>query len=425
MLVGKNILIVTYDWMPRSSIGVHRPLSWARYLSKNNNVTVITSKKKSFDGPLNLTLSIDSSIEVIELDYSIADGSKRFLNSFVFFLGNILPFWLIRALKEKVLQITNADFDIRDAWSTSVLSLDSRVIDFADIVISTYGPRSAHMIGSKIKAMNPRVCWVADYRDLWSKNPYAKLTKRRQLQEQKLEIETCQTADLVTTISPVLAIELESLLEKSVCVIYNGFDEISRAIESKAATARITILYTGLIYKGRRSPRVLAEALDRLCSEDASALGKFTVELVGPNTRDVVKELEVFNCRDRFVLRDQVSFAVSLKAQREADLLLLMGSGQQDDNGVLPGKLFEYLAASRPIVSIGSSANSQVAEILRTTGAGKAYGDDSVALCRDLDRFINSGRFDWYSPNLSEIMKYKRAVQAERLAGYVEENYFQ
>ncbi len=92
-----KILVITYDWPPRNSIGTHRPYSWAKYWSKlGAEVTVLTSQKKSFDAPLDLTLNELPKVNIIQVDYKGASViSDRLIlkpgnnNKFVNFLKRV------------------------------------------------------------------------------------------------------------------------------------------------------------------------------------------------------------------------------------------------------------------------------------------------------------------------------------------------
>ena len=71
----KSILIVTYDWMPRNSIAVHRPYAWAKYWSLAGlKITVLTAKKYAYDEPLDLGLPVLDAVKVIEIPYR-SEGS--------------------------------------------------------------------------------------------------------------------------------------------------------------------------------------------------------------------------------------------------------------------------------------------------------------------------------------------------------------
>ena len=82
-----NILIIAYDWIPRNVISTHRIYSFAKYWSKmGHKITVLTSKKKVFDKPLDLFLPRLKKVKVISIDNK---NYTRYLD-YLFFFSNFL-----------------------------------------------------------------------------------------------------------------------------------------------------------------------------------------------------------------------------------------------------------------------------------------------------------------------------------------------
>ena len=98
---------------------------------------------------------------------------------------------------------------------------------------------------------------------------------------------------------------------------------------------------------------------------------------------------------DRLELIPYAPRATSLALQRDSDVLLLLipdagGRGK----GVLSGKVFEYLAAGRPILA-AVPPDGAAAELIQETGAGIVVAPDDVDGLRDalleLNRRFTSG----------------------------------
>ena len=86
-----------------------------------------------------------------------------------------------------------------------------------------------------------------------------------------------------------------------------------------------------------------------------------------PADREFLASLEL---GDRVELVDYVPRRESLRLQRDSDVLLLLipeagGRGR----GVLSGKVFEYLAAERPILAV-VPPDGAAAQLIRDTGTG-------------------------------------------------------
>jgi hypothetical protein len=87
----------------------------------------------------------------------------------------------------------------------------------------------------------------------------------------------------------------------------------------------------------------------------------------------------------------------SLRAQREAQVLLLLHWGGERERGVYTGKIFEYLAARRPILMIGGG-DGVLTELIEQTSAG-VHATDKPSLERALleawREFTRNGVVAW------------------------------
>ncbi len=221
-----KIAIITYDWPPRNSVSVHRPFSWARYWSEiGHEITVLTSKKKFFDSPLDLELQKLNGVKVIEVPYKINGGSVLKIP-----LIEKLGKWLRR----KFINYLGPNSDPRNYWLYATSPIFSKLARESDVVVSTYGPEVAHIIGSRMKNLNPSIYWIADYRDLWSENPVF-FTAPKRLKEKIKYYEkqiVGNNADLVTGVSGDMCKRLTKLHNKSAMKVTNGYDIDDQTIKT-------------------------------------------------------------------------------------------------------------------------------------------------------------------------------------------------
>ena len=68
-------------------------------------------------------------------------------------------------------------------------------------------------------------------------------------------------------------------------------------------------------------------------------------------------------------VNESIPYKEALRAQRQADVLLLLLWNDPREKGVYTGKLFEYIGAGRPILAIGPSDNV-AAELIVERKAG-------------------------------------------------------
>jgi nucleoside-diphosphate-sugar epimerase/glycosyltransferase involved in cell wall biosynthesis len=413
--VGR-LLIVSYDWPPRNSIATHRPYSWARHWAAQGiDVTVLTASKKFFDLPLDLSLPEIEGVTVVEANYNTViamsnAAQKRMSPLLIDFL---------KIVKNAMSYVLGREFDIRTNWADVAKRMIAELGTDFDAVVSTYGPDSAHKIAAKFKQVNPDLFWVADYRDLWSLNARNRYPRFLRAITSRKELEVVRSADLFTTVSHELAELLQQLVQKQPSVIYNGFDieldplRYKKPLQVKGGCLRV--LYTGRIYSGKRNPAVLVRALESLIDSGRVALGEVSLEFYGVNTNLIYGEIGRMKYPELvkqlgYVPRDQV-----LKLQESADLLLLLESGDEDSKGFLTGKIFEYIAAGRPILSIGSAADSAIARVLNETRCGRCYVEDSDAISEDLFNCLRGQLPIWFDPDLQAIQRYSRKYQADLL----------
>jgi glycosyltransferase involved in cell wall biosynthesis len=113
-----------------------------------------------------------------------------------------------------------------------------------------------------------------------------------------------------------------------------------------------------------------------------------------------------------------LSRAACFQRQRESDLLLHLGWTNPAMNGVLSAKVFEYMAAGIPVLSIGAERNTAIGELLAATGTGLCVGLEVSPIEALLDEMCNRGQYPaWYQPDRARLMAYTREAQAERLLG--------
>jgi glycosyltransferase involved in cell wall biosynthesis len=421
----RQILIVTYDWPPRNSIAVYRPYAWAKYWSLLGcRVTVLTAKKYIYDEPLDLNLQIPTGVEVIEVGYrKIGDLQSQRSGGIESLKQKVFGF--IKRHSGQIQKILGIHYDIRDQWAKQAIPKALKICNEKniDIVVSTYGPRSCHFIGSAIKEKYPNIKWVADYRDLWSIRHNSELSEAGKNKEKQLEREVVKDADYFLTVSEPLAADLSAFLGRDVEVVFNGFDDewddvenrIKASVKNREQRGNLVITYTGMIYPGLRDPSPLFLAINDLIDEGQLNDEKISVNFYGHRQPGLKELVDKYSATGYVKIHGHVTREDALEVQKNSDLLLLLESGDDVAKGVLTGKIFEYLASGVPILSLGSKGDSAIGKLIFETCAGAVCASDvsSIkkvlldALCGDLNRI--------YDPNFLEIKKYSRKTQAENL----------
>ncbi|MCZ2490067.1 hypothetical protein [Aquirufa antheringensis] len=366
-------------------------------------------------------------VTVIQVDYK---GASVISDRVILKPGNNNKFVIfLKKIKQILSNYLGIEVDLRSSWANASINYHSQLAFKNDVIISTFGPPACHIIASHFKYINPKLRWIADYRDLWSTSHLLVIPsfKRKKLIKKELNL-VSKKADLLTTVSSELAFQLEQFLKLPVATITNGFDlEIQQVLENysnfkiQSISNSLRIVYTGMIYENRRDPRLLFKVVDEIINENSNFIESFKIVFYGSSSTIVGKMVEN-NSYNNFVrCEGHLSRDLVFKEQKNSDFLLLLESGDHDAKGVLTGKIFEYIAMGRPIISLGSLGDSSIGNLLKDTGCGFCYENNFMKLKFDLINALNGIRPEWYQPNLKEIIKYSREKQANILFDIINE----
>lgn len=310
--------------------------------------------------------------------------------------------------------------DVERNWEIPAIKAAEEFLqkEKVDAIISSSSPVTAHIIANKLK-QKYKIPWIADFRDLWTQNenyPYGPI---RKFFEQKLELKTLTTSDYLITISYPLEEKLQILHNgKPTYTITNGFDLNIVNIPPLILTNEFTITYTGQFYSGKRDPLNLFISLRELISDGIMDSSDIEIRFYGPREEWVEKEIRKYKLTDVAKQYGLVSRDVSLKKQRESQILLFLNWEDKQDKGVYSGKIFEYLAARRPILSVGGGGKDVIEELLNETKAGvycSQIEDIKNYLLKFYLEYKQKGKVS-YQGDIKTINKYSYREMARKFA---------
>ena len=240
-----------------------------------------------------------------------------------------------------------------------------------DLIYASAIPYTSLLVASSLSRRN-KIPWIAELRDLWTDNPNRVMPRWRQYLEEKLERRVLSSASGLVTVSEPLAETLRSKYSIPCEVIRNGFDPEDSPAPSDIPFSNgvVRIVYTGQLYNCQQDPTPLFKALKWMGKESEMVEIHFYGRYL-----DFVSELALkYDVRHLIKTHEPVSYKESVTIQAQSDLLLLFPGYDHSYRGVYTGKLFEYLGARRPILSLGNM-EGVAANLIREHSAGTTLTD--------------------------------------------------
>jgi glycosyltransferase involved in cell wall biosynthesis len=313
--------------------------------------------------------------------------------------------------------------DASVTWNLTAIPAAIRIVrrEGIDAVITTSPPPSVHFVGAAVqRATGAR--WIADLRDPLVANQHRRddtaAARARQAATEQVAKLVARSADAVTCVSEAIAAEVRGLGARgAVRVISNGCDFDDFAGLEYVPGKRFRITHTG-IFVGKSDPRPFLEAFKQA---DLDAVARFVGDF-----RSTDREwAEALGLGDRLELVPYAPRGESLRLQRDSEaLLLLVPDAGGRGKGVLSGKVYEYLAAGRPILAV-VPPDGAAAALVRETGAGVVVAPDDVEGIRaalvDLQARFANGGLDSVELAKRDEERLSRRARVEELAALVEE----
>lgn len=409
---------------PAGGGGVYRPLAFVKYLARLSwKVTVVTPLPGEFwiSDP-GLGSQIPDTVRVVR---TISLSGLRLLRA----VGKKRPgvlsrrpsgaFELLRRLGEWVLVP-----DTYVGWIPFAVRSAARLCrgERFDALYSTSPPDSTHLAARRI-ARRFRVPWVADFRDPWIslylRDPPTQLHRvlhrrmeRAVMGADRVLVTTRWHEELIGAACPGTRVER----------IPNGYDDEDwRAYDTADRPAgRFTVVHCGMLTLGRSS-RPFLDGLSRLVRRSPDVADEIRVVFIG--ARESANEMWV----SRYGLGEIVSFEDNLPhgecVRRElgCHVLLLLKHDDEHYRGLVPGKLYEYIGARRPILAV--APDGEAARLVTDLGRGEVadIGDPDM-VAEKVWKMLTLHRDGMLerSYNLGEAPEFSRRRETERLHAVLE-----
>ena len=373
----KKALIICYYWPPAGGPGVQRWLKFVKYL-REFEVEPVVYIPENPDYPIldeSLVNEIPEDVTILKHPiwepYKLAQFfSKKNTKQIS---SGIIKEESKQSLVQKLMLFIRGNLFIPDArkfWvKPSVTFLNSYLKDHpVDCIITTGPPHSLHLIGRDLKKLY-NLPWIVDFRDPWTSIGYHKklrLTKFAQRKHADLEFQILNEATQILVTSPTTKSDFEKTTNTPVTCITNGFDD--EKVMQPELDPVFSLAHIGSLLEDR-NPKVLWEILSELKTEIPTFGKDLKIELIGRVGESVKQTIIAEGLADNLTIPGYVTHQEALIKQRSAQILLLLEIDSIETQAIIPGKLFEYLAARRPILAIGP-VNSDITSILEKADGG-------------------------------------------------------
>lgn len=403
----KKVLIVSYYFPPLNSIAAKRYGLMCKYFKENGyDAYVLTTRINEYRG---IEWKNELSSPVHE-DSIIRIGRKKIYES-----KKIFTLFFLHKLLEKY-KLSFRTISIDDLlWYENVQEkLNIKDLGDIDIVIGTYGPIGnlyiAKYISRKIKST-----YIIDVRDFISEwqevdEGFKHYSQIDNLIEKKL----LSAAQGIIVVTPgIKKIITKKYPKMKVITIFNGWDDIQNKSLNKP---KEKYLYSaGSLYEHRMDSFVLLVKVLKRVNEKEDI--KLIIRTIGPpklsdKAKKIVQELGM---EDRVSVLPPAPQAIIKKEQSRAYINIVLNSVHENsigEMGMLPGKTFEFMNESTPILAI-SPPTSDLGKILSYTNKGVAtISEDEIEdfILYSCEKYVGN----------SNIMKFSRKYQAKKLCRFMD-----
>jgi glycosyltransferase involved in cell wall biosynthesis len=257
-------------------------------------------------------------------------------------------------------------------------------------VVTTSPPHSTQLIGLKLKS-EFNLNWIADLRDPWTDIHYYKMlyhTPLAVLLDRYYEKKVLTYADKVVVVSnslrELMSTKFDLAQKDKIFVIPNGYDHEDFINPELVKNDSFIITYTGTIadnYHLENFLRVIG----------ALKTKKIRLRFVGEVSDKYKKMLNQLQLNEKIVMIPHVSHDLAIKYMVTSNLLVLAIPDVEHNNGILTGKLFEYLASGTKIIGIGPEYGD-AGQIIAQCNSGKMFDYEDERAMKD---FVLAAYEDW------------------------------
>ena len=427
----KKVLVILYYWPPAGGSAVQRWLKFCKYLPEYGWEPIVIAPENAHYTDLDPDLGqeIPENIQILKVPirephklYKKFVGLNKDEEIGAYMTLKSEPKGLARIKNEISVWIRSNVFipDARFLWVNPTFRFLKRYLKHnpVDAIITTGPPQSVHLIGLKLKSVL-NIPWIADFRDPWTSTDLhtaLKLSRYAEKKHLRLESKVIRSADLIIAIGNDMKDEFSRLGAKEIAVITNGYDDPDLPEEPVDPDNVFSIVHLGTLHATRNS-NALWKILSEKAASDENFARELKINLIGTVDFKVIKEIEALGLGKNLSLAKFVRHQEGIEILRRSQVLLLLINKSNNAKGVITGKLFEYLAAARPVLLIGP-VDGDAAGIVSETGCGLvAAFEDEEMIRKHIDHFFVLYQQNALNVQPGSIERFSRRSLTQRLSG--------
>ena len=376
-----KVLVVAYYFPPLGLSGVQRTLKFVKYMKNYNwEPTVVTSDKLAYFAH---DTSLEKELKELNIEIIRIGGTKE-PNSILSKLGTIkLPSEFFRNIFDKISQTIFIP-DNKISWSKKVaLKVDQLLNEkHFDALFVSAPPFSSFYYLSKIKKKHD-IPLFADYRDLWYESYFAFYpTPFHKISHKKKEYHSLKAADriIVTNrkIKEKLLKNYPFLTFEDVVIISHGFDydDFKKIPAQPKPMNKMVLMYSG-IFMVYSTPKYFLKAFKLITVERPDIAANIELHFVGFLRKENQKLIKKLKLQQFIKDHGYVNHDESVAKIKSADVLWFMVGKRKNIDAILPGKVYEYLAAQKPVIACVPDGAAKMA--IEESGAGFICKPDDLS----------------------------------------------
>jgi glycosyltransferase involved in cell wall biosynthesis len=366
-----EVLTLAYYFPPLGGGGVQRTLKFIKYLPEYGWSPVVITVKDDRTAAHDPELAEDVPPQVPVTRtpaYRIPAG---------------LP-WRVRNFIRRWLLLVDDEV----GWLPFAQKEAQKVIEQRKSIAALYSssaPYTSHLIGLRLQ-QKTGLPWIADFRDPWIGNFSSSFpTRWHEQAARRLERKVVLHADRVISVSLPMTDQFRrrypDLPEEKFVTIPNGFDPMDFAVQEDFQGERdpkkFTIVYTGSFYGEKQTPAYFLRAMKENIEAGGFDADSVVLRILGSHSAALQTQVCQLGLAQQVRVEGYASHARAVRAMQQADcLLLIIGSGRGSEV-VFTGKIFEYLAARRPILALVPPGAAS--ELIQSARAGMIVAPEDVA----------------------------------------------